>query len=192
MSAAGVRLELALAVGVAVLLGTALALLALHEPEGARGVAHATVTQMRSSGPAPGLALQLWGWLFGLAQIGFFVGLLALGARRSRQGLGGQARWLWLWGGVFALVWTALIVADLRYAAAPAGSWLWALPAPTIWMLLGVWLVPAVFIALYTLRFERFIYSDADRERFSALLREHGRAAGDRATTSADEGARES
>lgn len=160
-----------LALGSAALLAAALLLYALHEPEGARGIAHERIPEMRASGPAPGAALHAWGWAFGLLQIAFFVGLLALGLGRK---LAGQGRVLVGCGLAFAGVWSALVWSDLGYAADPSATAWWGLPAPTLWMLIGIWWLPCVFIALYALRFERLVYGETERQRFAELMRRYG------------------
>jgi hypothetical protein len=143
----------------------------LDEPPASRGFAHPEVATMERGGDgADRLGSVLWlGWGLGLLEIGFFVALIALGAR-SRGGLRGLGRPLWYGLAAFAGLWTALVLGYRSWVlAAPDSLWL-ALPSPTAIMLYAIWPMPVLFIGLYAMGFSRWIYTEEDRRRFEALL----------------------
>lgn len=153
--------------------------LAIPEPPGGHGFRHPQVESMERAGPGSerqGPVLGL-GWAFGLAQIAFFTGLLALGAR-TRAGLRGLRPWLAAGGVAYGLVWTALVLAYRSYALGVEPAYFLGFPAPTALMLFALFPVPGIFALLYMAGFERWIASPADLVALERRLEEL-RAAGD-------------
>jgi MFS superfamily sulfate permease-like transporter len=165
-------LLLALLVGMLAAIGTAIA---VGEVPNGHGYADAVFASIQVAGDSPERTSQiLWlGWAFGALQIAFFVACLELGLRRRVPGQPEVRPWrrsLWLWGGVFEAVWSALVVVYWRYASSGSSEIWWGLPAPTAIMLYGIWLLPIAFCLLYMVRFDRWVMSEADLARFHELV----------------------
>ena len=124
----------------------------------------------------------LGGWLFGALQIALFTGLLAWSAglpaaAQARQPDARQSHsWLlpglFVFGGlvfegVFALLCRSYQVSMLD----PDNTrFLGSFPEATTWLLFGIWFAPGVFVALYVLFFDRWIFSPQAETRFAALV----------------------
>ncbi|MEE3370744.1 MAG: hypothetical protein VX346_15495 [Planctomycetota bacterium] len=134
------------------------------------------------SGQQRHAAVLLGGWVFGALQIALFTGLLAwsAGLPTAAQVQTTDSReshpWV-LWGlflfggllfeGVFALLCRSYQVSLLD----PANTrFLGSFPEATTWLLFGIWFAPGVFVALYVLFFDRWIFSSQSEARFAALL----------------------
>ena len=119
-------------------------------------------------------ATLIYGFLFGILQILFFAGLLVLAiGRRLRTADGRPNGWLALALGFAAYlgVFTLMVRSYAAFVRAGAESdlFLW-FPPPSAWMLYGIWTVPAVFIVLFVVRFDSWILTPEDRQRFEELL----------------------
>ena len=112
--------------------------------------------------------------LFALLSVTLFVGMLALGIGDGERLK--RARWHLLVPFVlFLLMFVMLFRSYGSYAEDPGATQLFlGFPAPSAWMLYGVWTVPFVFALLYVVRFKELIYSDEDEARFKALVEKHG------------------
>ncbi len=132
----------------------------------AGGATHARFPSMDHGGSGPrrhGPVLAL-AWVFGILQIAFVVGCLALGVRRGRM----RAR-LAAGGLVLALIVTMTVVSYRGYLDDPHASFL-ALPLPTAWFLYGFWPAQFLVVALYVLLFDREIVTRRDLDRFREVL----------------------
>ncbi len=167
-----VILALAMVAFVAIALGVP------ERPPG-HGFTHPEVATMERGGEGYARAegvLEL-GWAFGLAQVLFFTGLLALGARRP-DGLRGLGPGLLAGGVVYAVIWTALVLTYRTYALSSDPALFLGFPMPTAIMLFALYAVPGIFMVLYVVGFERWIASPSDLaalERRLAELRSEGR-----------------
>lgn len=111
------------------------------------------------------------GWAFGALQLALFAGCFALGLRRA-EGLGPLRRPLWLGLALYQALWAALVVAYAGYARDPHGALWGGFPAPTAWMLYGLWPFPLYFAWLYLRHFDDWVLGDRALERFRARLAE--------------------
>ena len=153
--------------------------IALGVPESplGHGFTHPEIASMERGGEgyARAEAVLELGWAFGLAQVLFFTGLLALGAR-SRDGLRGLGPGLLAGGLVYAVIWTALVLTYRTYALSPDPVHFLGFPAPTAIMLFALYAAPGIFMVLYVVGFERWIASPADlaalERRLADLRRE--------------------
>lgn len=144
------------------------------------GFTHPKFSTMQSGGDG---ALRhqrvLWfGWAFGILQIAFFMCLLAYGGQRN--GRLGPLRIPLLIGGIaYAATFTALVYAYQSYMLEQTHTMFLALPAPTAWMIYGIWPVPMVFMFLYMFTFDSWTFRDEDMARFREILAQQGNADGD-------------
>jgi phosphatidylserine synthase len=72
----------------------------------------------------------------------------------------------------------ALMATYRTYQAGGDHALFLGLPAPTAWMLYGVWWVPMYFILLYIFAFDRYVFSEADQLRFNEILERRDRRGG--------------
>jgi hypothetical protein len=129
---------------------------------------------------APVFAL---GALFGFLQIAFFGVCFALGMRR-RGSLGPVARPLALALLGYAAVFAALLVSYRRFLMDETPALVLGFPAPTAWMLFGLWPVPLLFVWIYLRHFDGWVVDEAEIERVLALGRDDAdRPRGDRDRT---------
>ena len=142
-------------------------------PEGAAGIAHPDYpTMLRGGDGAARLEpVRLASWLLGFLQIFFFVGLLAFGAWRKKPFVT-EIRSLWIGAVVYAGFYLAMVVAYDRYAASGSAALVLSFPPPTALMLYGVGFAPAIFYALYMLRFSPWILDDDEVDEFLQEIRE--------------------
>lgn len=144
----------------------------LPAPPGAAGTVHPVYETMQrgsagTSAEGPVLAA---GWIFGLLQIGFFVALLALGARRHER-LGAIRTALLVGLGLFGAAFSAMVLAYEGYVDGAAGAELvLSFPRPSAWMLYALWPIPLYFLVLYVARFERWILPDRELETFQRIV----------------------
>ncbi len=123
----------------------------------------------------------LWiGCAFALLQAVLFVSLLIFGMRKQERP--GPALVPLLAGGaVFATIFAMLFLSYRRYMHDRDPDLVLALPEPTAWMIYGVWLFPVVFVFIYRRYFGSWFLTDADMERFNAIVAENRQAEEDRA-----------
>ena len=112
----------------------------------------------------------LWcGWLFGVLEISVFVAMLALGLRHRGELL--ERKWPLLFGLLLYMgVFTLIILTYQAYAAADSRPLFLSLPAPSAWMLYGLWGVPLYFHGLYVLFFDRWVLKGEDLDRFRQIV----------------------
>lgn len=119
----------------------------------------------------------LWvAWFFGLCQIVIFIAALSLGMRKE-NGLGPVRAPLLAGGAVFATIFTLLFLSYRDYMRGEETAIVLGFPAPTAWMVYGVWLFPLFFAVLYLRAFDAWYLTEADRARFDALLAKAKRSA---------------
>ena len=137
------------------------------------GVPHAQFKTMLSGGDGEARLKPVWwlGWAFALLQVTFFVALLAFGVLKNGD-LGPMLRPLLVSWLIYAGIFTGLIVAHARYTDATEHDLVLGFPAPTAWMMYGVWVFPVVFIVVYLVTFDRWNFSQADAERLAKLAAE--------------------
>jgi len=139
------------------------------EPGDHHGVSHPLfedTMQQGGSGPERHADLRWLGWAFGTLQIAFFVGCLLLGVQQA-----GERKWPYVFGGLlYVLTFSLLALADHWYVRQQPAPLILAFPLPTALMLYGLWGVPAVFILLYMMKFDRWILTPEDLRQFKAML----------------------
>lgn len=113
------------------------------------------------------------GFVFAALQVAFFVGLLLLGLRRGDGSTPGRGAIL-LGGVAYLLVLGGLFRSYRRFMTSETYDLFLGFPHPTAWMLYGVWGVPLVFLLLYVVCFDRWIWNAQSRERFERLVAERG------------------
>lgn len=164
-------LAMCLVVGVALL---------IPETRGGHGFAHPEhpgMFQVPSGEIRHGDVLWL-GWAFGILQIAFYVGLMALGARKGNdlRGLGQPL----LWGALaYAVTWTILFLTYNDYLTDPAPELFLGLPIPTAIFLYVFYPLPLLFVVLFISGYKRWVLTDTDLLEYRALLASRGKTDGE-------------
>ena len=161
----------------AVLMGFLVLIIALWfvlPPEGATGYQHETYEKMRKGGESlSSLPATKWlAFLFGLFVLTVFGLCLAIGYRKN-----GRLKEVrpWLWAGMigYIAVYTLMVVSYWKYIGGGDSSYFGGVPAPTAWMLYGVWFFPLFFTVIYIWKFDDWVVTPQDLERFHQLVEEN-------------------
>lgn len=106
----------------------------------------------------------------GVLEIVFFLMLMAL-AVQHRDRIGSFAGPLAVCGAIYVGFFVAMFAAYRHYGATESPALYLSFPATTALMLFGVGGAPLLLIALYIARFEQWILTPEDRERYEELLK---------------------
>ena len=128
---------------------------------------------LQSTGGLAERPATLWlGYVMGLLMIGIMAVAVWIGLRK-RDGATPLNRWMMAAFAGYALVFTALVAAYASYTGSPEAVFFAGFPAPTAWMIYGMWLFPLVFVGLYMTLFDRWVLTDQDLARFDDLVKEN-------------------
>ncbi len=117
------------------------------------------------------------GYVMGVLMIAIMAVAVWIGLRK-RDGATPLNRWMMAAFAGYALVFTALVAAYASYTGSPEAVFFAGFPAPTAWMIYGMWLFPLVFVGLYMALFDRWVLTDQDLARFDDLVKENRRRRG--------------
>ena len=136
-----------------------------EEPESGHGTPHPQFSEMNQGGdPSRHDGLILLGGVYGGLQIVLLVAGLCLGIRADRS----SCRSLIVAGAAYLAVCVAMVATYARgQTVVPL---VMGIPLPTSLMVFGMWGMPALFVALYHVKFEEWVLNEQDRERFRELL----------------------
>ena len=130
---------------------------------------HAVYTSLASADI--GSQETLWlGYSMGLAILAVMAALVWLGVGKRGQ-LGALGRWLGIGFVCLGLIFTALVASYARYGAGDQNSFFGGLPAPTAWMLYGLWLFPMLMILVCSFHFDRWYFTEDDERAIDDLMR---------------------
>jgi hypothetical protein len=116
------------------------------------------------------------GFLFAALIVAFFVGLLFFALQRRGEPTPGKGTIL-VSGAVFLGAFVALFLTYSRYLRAPDPERLFlGFPPPTAWMLYGVWGIPVVFVLIYVIRFNEWVFGAGEETEYEKLLERVRRA----------------
>ena len=147
--------------------------------ENGTGTQHTKYATMLESGPPWTHTNGIIGFIFG----GFVMGILSLaliiGVQR-KENLGSAKFWYWAGLFVYMLTYIGLVMMHWNYEPGNIDSFVIGFPPATAWMLIVVWFMPAYFTFLYIWKFDDWILSPEDLEKFHALVeannKKHGGA----------------
>lgn len=144
----------------------------------ASAIAHPTIEHMTAGGPGEAKHAKVFslGVAFGVLEILLFSVCLALGAsRKGRVGRIGIA--IAIGAALHVISFLAIVISYRAYLNGHETLYL-GLPAPTAFMMYGIWWVPMYFILLYIIAFDRYVFSDADLQKFNEILDRRDRREG--------------
>lgn len=115
--------------------------------------------------------------LYGAAIICMFTSVIFIATRKKDSSH--QSK-LWLRvaiGGVLYLVVYGLMVRSAAaYSATGVADYFLGFPAPTAWMLFGMWTIPLFFTFFYVFRFDDWVISPEEEEKFNAIIAKRNQA----------------
>lgn len=140
-------------------------------PASAPAQPHPSFPSMSIRPGSPDHAGSWWalGLVAGLLTVALLGALAMLGVRR----LGRPGRAVAAMAACFAaygLVFVGLMLSAQGYAAGGSPELTYGFPAPTLWLLVGVWHMPAIAAALLWARYDRWTMTPEDERRFEALV----------------------
>lgn len=140
-------------------------------PAAATGMLHPTYSTMLKSGTSVS-AVPVSKWLaffFGIGVLGTFSFLLVIGAQKSSAIINRQINRSLLVGiVVYFAMYGLMMLAYWNYE--PGGDFFLGFPLPTAWMLLGLGLMPLFFSALYIIKFDTWVISQEEINRFHEIV----------------------
>ena len=145
--------------------------LLIPEATGEHGFVHPDHASMSKAPPSlERHAAVLWfGWGFGVLQIIFYMGMMALGARKGVDLRG--LKWPIIWGGLaYAVMWTLVVVAYTSYRTDDAPSLFLTLPLPTALFVYGLFPLPVIFVIYFCVGYKRWILTDEDLQAYKDLV----------------------
>lgn len=145
-------------------------LLAEQVPNSA-GFAHGVFAGMNQGGDGETrLAnIALWAFSFECLLYALIVALCALGVPAQRR----DKRLYILLAGCFLfmlLVWWQMYFGHQRFLDSGETNYFMGFPSATAWQLYGTWLSGIPLMLIYCIWFKDYVFSDADEEKFAALL----------------------
>lgn len=151
--------------------------LALQEPAvNQAGIAHPDHPAMAlgADGGARHHGLLGVGFTFAALIVACFVGLLFFALQRRGEPTPGRGAIL-LAAALYLGVFVALFATYARYLERP-GALVLGFPPPTAWMLYGVFGIPLLFILIYVVRFNEWVFGAAEETEYEKLLERVRRA----------------
>jgi len=109
------------------------------------------------------------GYLFGLGIIGVLGSLVLIGVRKKARSTS-LTKYVYTGLITYLLVFSGMVISHWNYAANDGGTFFASMPAPTAWMIFGVWFVPLIITVAFILRFEDSVISDEEITEFKNYL----------------------
>lgn len=150
-----------------------MALITVSEPApGNAGQVHSQFQSLLVSGgeAASQQAVPQYAFLFGLCFILFMMGCLAVGGRINNRFSKFHA-WILAFLVTYLGIYGMLCHSYYTYIQHPENAQMvLGFPAPTAWMLYGIWFLPFLFSLVYLFQFDKFVLRPGDLERFKSLV----------------------
>ena len=105
------------------------------------------------------------GYIVSLLMVGVMGSLVMIGVRRKGE-IGPYFPWLLGSFIIMALIFSGLAWSYSGYLRGDTDAIIGGYPAPTAWMIYGVWLFPLILITLFVVTFDRWFLSKEDLGEF--------------------------
>ncbi len=112
------------------------------------------------------------GYLYGITIILLFGTFLIIGNRKKGK-VTSIGKWIGVAIVIYLIVFTLMVVSHWSYSDNDGGPFALMMPAPTAWMIYGVWFVPLIITIAYIFKFEEAIISDLEIEDFHKFIKEN-------------------
>ena len=120
-------------------------------------------------GDKPGVIIM--GYMILAMMLGIMCTAILMGMKKYGKPSPGQ-RWIIVGFILYGLVFLALTLSYWNYTQGNIASLWGGYPAPTAWMIYGVWLFPVLIVVLFIIKFDQWFLSADDLETFKHLLDE--------------------
>ena len=113
--------------------------------------------------------------ILGYAILVVMLGIMGIAVLTGLKKYGKSGPWLsWIVAGfvLYALVFLGLTLSYWDYTQGNTDTYLGGYPAPTAWMIYGVWFFPVLIAALLILKFDQWFLTEDDLQAFRQLLEE--------------------
>jgi hypothetical protein len=151
----------------------------IEPPPNATGVAHAMIAGMKQGGDGLQRAEPVFvlGTLFGLLIFGAALSAVYLGVPEAYRSAAFKLGFS-ICACLLLLSWFGLVWTYHNYIHDPTASGFFlGFPAPTAWLLYGIWLAPFGLIVLYIYGYRRWIFPPEAEEKFKQLMAERSKDA---------------
>lgn len=142
-------------------------------PANATGGTDTTYSTLNHSGVtvASNPTVKWLAYLFGMGIISIFGFMIFIGGRKKEVVIR-KKLYRVLAIGIAALLFgfTMLTQSWWNYVETNSMDYFMGLPKPTAWMLFGMMLIPTIITFFYTTKFEEWIYTAEDEERFAEIM----------------------
>ena len=142
-------------------------------PINATGLTDATFPTLNRSGDtvASNPTVKWLSYLFGIGIISIFGFMVFIGGRKKEATTRKQLYQI-LGIGILLLlfVYTMMMRAWWSYVDTNSMDYFMGLPKPTAWMIFGIMLMPAFITFFYASKFEQWVYTEKDEERFAEIV----------------------
>lgn len=131
-------------------------------PESVTGAPHPNFQSMNQGGDVTRHSgMGMAGWIYGSLQIALFGSLIGIGAKGGKKAVIAVA--------IITLLYLAVFSWLMMHATSPNDNLL----IGTWTLILGMWPFPAIFVILYFLKFDEWIYSPEQAAQFDQLIAEN-------------------
>lgn len=143
-------------------------------PKAATGTVHPEFsTLLKSSGNIVDIPLGRYlAYAFGLGVIGCFAFLLYVGTnKKNKEAQSGIRKVYWLTFIAYVFVYTLTFWSYLDYHDGISNNYFGGFPAPTAWMLYGMWFVPGILTLAYIFKFQNWILTEEEEAEFYEIVK---------------------
>lgn len=137
------------------------------------GETHPEYATMQKSGTSVAThpAVKLFAYLFGLGVLGVCCFCIMVGAGKRSPELTRLIRTRILVAFILiALVYSLMVFSYWSYSGSSSTSYFGGLPTPTAWMIYGVWFIPLTLAWIYVFKFDSWIITKEELERFQEIV----------------------
>ncbi len=140
---------------------------------GATGSLHPTFKTMLKSGDyaGGGVAIKWLSYLFGLGIIGIFGFCIFTGLKKKDGAIPRNMRLILFFGfTAYVIIYSLMVFSYWEFQQNDNPAFTGGFPVPTAWMLYGMWFVPAVITVTYIVKFDDWILTKEEEDRFHEIV----------------------
>jgi len=109
------------------------------------------------------------GYLYGLGILGIFWSFLTIGTRKNGKKTV-MVKWISICFVLYILVYTMMTVSHWSYSDQDLSDFVMSMPAPTAWMIYGMWFIPIIITIAFVVFFEKAVISDEEIASFEEYI----------------------
>ena len=109
------------------------------------------------------------GYLYGLGIIGVFWTFITIGTRKKGKKTV-MFRWVAACFIIYIIVYTMMTRSHWSYTEHNGSDFIFSMPAPTAWMIYGMWFIPIIITLAFVVFFEKAVISDEEITEFEIFI----------------------